>query len=155
MSLCPSCQNQLNLVNESGVSRLVCERCNFAVALANPISSPPKEEKEEEPKPEEIKEDIQPPSIIKKAVNFSKAAINHARGGFVRTPDHVFKARMDICSGCDKLLKDESKETLGDCLECGCPVGAKARWASEGCPLGKWGIYRETRGGCGSCGKNT
>ena len=152
MNSCPSCQNQLELVTELGVSRMVCQECNFAVVLANPIP-PQKQIKQQES--EQIKENPKPPSIIKKAANFSKAIVKHVRDGFVKTPERVFKHRMDICSRCDKLNRDESMETLGDCLECGCPVSAKARWASEACPIGKWGIYMETRGGCGSCGKNT
>ena len=155
MNICPSCQNILTLVYENNSHRMQCDQCNFSVFVQKPLGDI---QQEETSKPTEntVKEEkkTEAPSLMKRATNLGKAVFNHARDGFQKCPPQVYAARLEICNGCDRLIQDESKETCGMCIECGCPVQTKAAWASEGCPIGKWGVYRESQGGCGSCGKN-
>lgn len=160
MPLCPSCHNQLTLISKPNASRMTCVQCNFSVFVQDPTPNwgsaeevAPSETAPSETAPiePEAKEE---PSLIQKAANLGKAVINHARDGFRKCSPTEYVARLDICKQCDRLVKDETKETTGMCIECGCPVSAKARWASEACPIGKWGISTQSQGGCGSCGKN-
>ena len=41
--------------------------------------------------------------------------------------------RLDICLGCDKLIK-----VTKQCIECGCFMDMKTRLPHAFCPLGKW-----------------
>lgn len=87
------------------------------------------------------------PGLLRKAVNFTKAAVDHARKGFTRVSDEVVTARFNVCSsntcGFYKSLNNQE----GQCLHpsCGCslkPVGIsgknKLRWAEQQCPVGLW-----------------
>jgi len=86
------------------------------------------------------------PSLVKKAANFTKAAVKHAANGFKNVPETVYNSRMEICNSCEKLDN-------GNCSECGCVVKLKTAWASEKCPIDKWSEYKATRGKCGGCGR--
>ena len=88
---------------------------------------------------------ITPPNIVAKVINFGSALYHHALDGFLKTTPKEYKFRLDICNDCDRLQD-------GMCLECGCPVDAKASWRSEGCPLKKWEVITPSGGGCGACG---
>ena len=157
MHMCPSCQGPLKFTAGGGIARLSCEACFFSAVITSPHipdrQQPPNTA--QEPEITETTEEKTLPPILKRAATFGKAIVNHARNGFKRCPTKVYVARLDICWGCDKLIKDETRETTGSCTECGCSVSSKAKWASEACPIGKWGIYKESGGGCGSCGKNS
>jgi hypothetical protein len=85
------------------------------------------------------------PSVFKQAKNFATSAARHIADGGQNVPENLKRARLEICSGCDKLSGDR-------CSECGCMVSMKAAWASEECPIGKWERYKQTRGKCGGCG---
>lgn len=157
MNVCPACQNPLRLVPEGEMARLLCGACGFNVVISSPQipdHQPPPEAVQDVEITENAEERVLPP-LLKRATNFGKAMVNHARDGFKKCPPKIYASRLDICWGCDKLIKDETRETTGSCTECGCSVSTKARWASEACPIGKWGIYKESGGGCGSCGKNS
>lgn len=41
--------------------------------------------------------------------------------------------RMDICLGCDQLIK-----LTHQCKRCGCFMGLKTKLADARCPVGKW-----------------
>jgi len=71
------------------------------------------------------------PSIIKKAGNFIVAAVKHLSSGMKKLCDDEYQKRIDVCDSCEKKVGD-------NCLECGCVLSIKARWASEDCPLGRW-----------------
>jgi len=73
------------------------------------------------------------PGWIAKAMNFSKAKIRHLANGSPVVSDRVFALRMAECVVCP--------ERTGDvCAACGCPVDAKAAWATEQCGLATKGL---------------
>jgi len=43
------------------------------------------------------------------------------------------KKRLDICHGCDRLIKATTQ-----CKECGCLMNLKTSLPHAFCPLGKW-----------------
>jgi hypothetical protein len=71
------------------------------------------------------------PPLTTQAVNFAKAALNHAIGGFRRTSPEEYGRRINICGGCDKF-------TEGRCSSCGCFLETKTSWEEQHCPDGKW-----------------
>ncbi len=85
------------------------------------------------------------PSMFQQAKNLAKSVYDYAASGAEKAPEKIYRSRLEICEGCDKLSKDR-------CSECGCFVKMKAAWGSEECPIGKWGRYEQTRGKCGGCG---
>jgi len=62
---------------------------------------------------------------------FTKAVVKYAKNGFKKVSIEEYKARIDVCNGCDK-------HDNGKCKECGCTIAKKAWWESEDCPLKKW-----------------
>jgi len=86
------------------------------------------------------------PSLLTQAKNFTKSVTKHVMNGAYNAPDQVRRSRLEICSTCDYLQNDR-------CRACGCFVAQKAAWASEKCPLDKWGIYKASTGKCGGCGR--
>tara|TARA_Y100000004_G_scaffold71605_1_gene80485 strand:- start:415 stop:828 length:414 start_codon:yes stop_codon:yes gene_type:complete len=134
MKKCPRC----NYANICGDSMCKCKACGLVMGGGAEGQS------EVEKKPEKaVKKKM--PSIMKQAANFAKSVTKHVATGAQKVPNHVRASRLEICRACDKL--DEKR-----CTECGCFVDIKAGWASEACPLAKWGPYRHTRGGC-NCGR--
>ena len=88
------------------------------------------------------------PSLAKQAFNFAKSTTKHVAGGMMHVDSKTYQERVGICNGCDRLKDDK-------CIECGCFVKLKAKWASESCPIGKWDILPDPpKRGCG-CGKKT
>jgi hypothetical protein len=59
----------------------------------------------------------------------------HLAGGMKTVSKKTYHRRLEVCRACD-FFRDNH------CLSCGCRLGgavvAKARWAEEKCPLGKW-----------------
>lgn len=74
----------------------------------------------------------QPPGMMRQAMNFTKALAKHAKDGARLVNDRVFELRMAECLTCPERAGDR-------CASCGCPVDAKASWASEDCGLVKLG----------------
>jgi len=78
------------------------------------------------------------PSLLTKAINFTKSAVNHVAAGAPRASDAEIERRFTICQGCEHY---DGKA----CTKCGCPVVRESRfvsklaWAGEKCPVGKWG----------------
>lgn len=80
------------------------------------------------------------PSIVKKAVNYTKAVATHIiTGSHTRTDEEVEKL-LEICKTCDKFNLEKSY-----CTICGCRCNAnksaftnKLRMKSQKCPKGKW-----------------
>lgn len=88
------------------------------------------------------------PTTIEKIVNVTKAVIKHVANGMVNVSDSVKEERMNICKSCP--LFNSSNTT---CNQCGCYLVEKTKWASEKCPIDKWGeIKTQSSGGCG-CNK--
>jgi hypothetical protein len=77
----------------------------------------------------------QSPGMIEKLGHFAEAFLKHAATGFAHVEEAEYQQRLAICEACPKLQ-------AGVCTQCGCATAgkvlAKARWASESCPLGKW-----------------
>lgn len=49
----------------------------------------------------------------------------------------MYKERLEICKGCDKL--EIYLDKIYRCSECKCVLNIKARMKSQKCPLDKWG----------------
>lgn len=64
--------------------------------------------------------------------NFTSSVVNHAMNSFKNASRHVQMERMNICQGCEHF-------NAGRCNQCGCFLNIKTSWASEKCPLDKWG----------------
>ena len=71
------------------------------------------------------------PSLGKQAWGFTKALANHIKSGAAHASEELYKARLEVCDTCDKRSGDR-------CIECGCNLPAKAKWATSDCPIGKW-----------------
>lgn len=78
------------------------------------------------------------PSLLTKALNFTKSAVSHVAAGMPRASDAEIERRFTICQGCEHYDGQA-------CTQCGCPVVRESRfvsklaWANEACPVGKWG----------------
>jgi hypothetical protein len=92
----------------------------------------------------------QSPSRWRRLRTFALALLRHLLNRARQVPEAVYRARLAACETCEH-------NRSGACELCGCPlagaVRAKARWASERCPLSppKWGRFvwwgRSVRGG--------
>lgn len=51
----------------------------------------------------------------------------------LKADDELAGKRLDICLGCDRLLKSTKQ-----CKECGCFMTLKVKLQEAVCPLGKW-----------------
>ena len=69
----------------------------------------------------------QPPGILKKTLNFTKAMITHVKTGGYTVSDEVFNERIDACVMCEHRAYDT-------CSLCGCPIDKKASLSSSVCP---------------------
>ena len=76
------------------------------------------------------------PSILQKAVNFSKATAKHVMDGSRKVDDKDFSIRMEACLSCDHIIKKDPKT----CGLCGCVLKVKARWRTSDCPDNRWEI---------------
>ena len=82
----------------------------------------------------------QRPSSIRKAVNFSKAAIKHIANGLEHTSKEVQEKRRSFCLQCP-FIDPVSPVLICTHEKCGCYIDSKVIWASEECPIGLWGKY--------------
>lgn len=80
----------------------------------------------------------EPPSLMQRVINFSKAAASHAMAGNPKCTDAQIQERYDICKTCEFF-----KNNI--CTKCGCSLVRekiymnKLAWADQSCPVGKWG----------------
>jgi hypothetical protein len=78
------------------------------------------------------------PPLAQRVANFAASAAKHVAAGMPRATDEQIAERFAICQGCEFLLNQA-------CSKCGCPVVREAKyisklsWATESCPVGKWG----------------
>lgn len=91
----------------------------------------------------EEKPDYRPPSMLRKAANFTKAAVKHVAAGSPQATDEQVAERFAICQSCPMFKA--TGEGQGECSKCGCGLKAvgvagvsKLRWADQACPIGKW-----------------
>jgi hypothetical protein len=75
------------------------------------------------------------PSLLQKAANFAGAVVNHVATGMQPATPEVQASRLAICASNECGYHDRGK-----CLhkDCGCNLQAKAGWAEQACPIGKW-----------------
>ena len=80
-----------------------------------------------EPEPE--------PSLLARGLAFAGAAARHLLRGLPMVDDNVYDDRLAACAACTQFVENT-------CRLCGCRIAgdmlAKARWADQSCPLGKW-----------------
>ena len=74
------------------------------------------------------------PSLIEQAKNIATSLAKHVLNGFQHSSRDEFLQRIEACNQCDSFDPETRR-----CSECGCFVLVKTKWASEECPLGKWG----------------
>lgn len=81
------------------------------------------------------------PSLLRQAINLSKAIPAMINDGFRSVPDLVYNDRMRLCNSCEHW-DEEGNLGLGKCNhpKCGCTRG-KMKQASSECPMGNWGSY--------------
>ena len=70
-------------------------------------------------------------NIVKGLVNSS---YNHLNNRFKNVSNETKSARLEICKTCEFF-----NPALAQCQKCGCFLNIKTSWASEKCPLDKWG----------------
>jgi len=106
------------------------------------------------------------PGMVRRAMNFTKAATRHAAKGRPRSTEQEIKKRYEICSSCPdglfRLLDAESVpnrlsgvEGVGTCIHksCGCNIHPerkfpnKLAWADQSCPRGHWSANEKKPGG--------
>jgi hypothetical protein len=79
------------------------------------------------------------PGIVRRAINFTRAAIEHVRGGRQLVSDEIRAARFAECQACPLFV-----EGICSHPDCGCPMKQQRSfidalgWASKKCPLDKW-----------------
>ena len=76
---------------------------------------------------------IQQPSLWQKAKNLASATATHITTGMQYVSELEQKRRLDICDGCEFLVREANV-----CGACGCKLAVKSQWASSSCPKGKW-----------------
>lgn len=81
------------------------------------------------------------PSLVRKAVNFTKAVTKHVRTGAKKVPPDVQAERLAKCKGCEYF----GLARPGECghKQCGCFLKTKIEWATSFCPDGLWGAFVE------------
>lgn len=91
--------------------------------------------------------DIKPPPLLNRIVNFIAAASKHAIAGNPVVSEEVLNKRLEICKNCpSKLFKPNTNTVGGVCTHqsCGCNIQDnvtylnKIAWADQECPEGHW-----------------
>lgn len=83
-----------------------------------------------------IVEPSTPPGLLQKVLNFGKAVVQHVATGMkLATPEEKAR-RLAICEGCAPYW--DAKNQRCNHKDCGCNLQAKAGWADQKCPVGKW-----------------
>ena len=85
------------------------------------------------------------PGLVARAARFTAATARWIGAGAPLRSQAGREAALEICASCDKNQN-------GWCAECGCWIRLKTAYATERCPLGKWGPERKEGRRCGSCG---
>lgn len=91
---------------------------------------------------------LQPPSLRRKAANFSKAITKHVLSGRKHTSDAERAKRLSICKDnkCGLFKQNNKNSDVGVCSHqsCGCFLRDKGKfldklsWADSECPVGLW-----------------
>ncbi len=111
--------------------------------------------------------EVEGPGTIKRAINFTKAAVGHAAAGRPKANAKQIKERFDICQTCPSNLYEilgtekipaalAKLPEVGTCKHksCGCFIHSdpeltpsKLGWADQKCPLGHWGKAEAAKDG--------
>lgn len=70
--------------------------------------------------------------------NFINSIVNHIQNGFKNVSEETKNSRLEICKSCEFF-----NESLYQCKQCGCFLKIKTSWATEKCPIDKWGAEIE------------
>ena len=88
----------------------------------------------------------EPPNIIQRAVNFTKAATNHVITGLKHCTEEEKQQRFNICkSNKCGLFREHGDGGICAHDDCGCYIRSsgkfmdKLSWADSKCPVGLWG----------------
>ena len=74
-----------------------------------------------------------PPSIFKMMKTFTKELTTYIKNGAPNVTSKSYANRLDICKGCEHLIKESMR-----CGSCGCLLEHKAKWKTPTCPEKKW-----------------
>jgi hypothetical protein len=88
------------------------------------------------------------PSILQMSKNLATSTIKHVSTGMAQAEKKEREKRLEICVSCDRYNAEDKT-----CLECGCYLEIKTKWASEACPIGLWGSTLSRKRPCGGCKK--
>jgi hypothetical protein len=88
--------------------------------------------------------------LVKMAVNLAKSSAKHLANGAELVSVNVHKERLLICQGCEFFNNENPKKPR--CGKCGCFLHKKTSWASESCPIDKWGAIAKKNKPC-NCSK--
>jgi len=75
------------------------------------------------------------PGLLKKALNFGEALVDHVADGMTTVTKLQLSARLAVCTKCP-FNKN------GNCDKCGCVIATKAKWRSSDCPLEYWPTFK-------------
>ena len=70
--------------------------------------------------------------------NFFESLRLHTMNSFKNVSEETKNSRLEICKSCEFF-----NESLYQCKQCGCFLKIKASWATEKCPIDKWGAEIE------------
>ena len=85
------------------------------------------------------------PGLVARAARFTAATARFVAAGAPVRSQQGRETALALCRECEHFQQ-------GQCELCGCFVRLKIAYATEACPLGKWGPERKDGRGCGSCG---
>ena len=83
----------------------------------------------------QCEEDV-PPSLLSRAVRFTKAMANWGSSGFKLRSQEEVERIMDICQVCPSYTGENTPFRIG-CKRCGCSA-KKTYVATEHCPINRW-----------------
>lgn len=87
-----------------------------------------------------INKNLEPPDFVTRAKNFASAAAKWQAAGRPKCTDEQREQRFKICETCELFNGTHCTHSA-----CGCPITRDSRWrnklawATEACPIGKWG----------------
>jgi hypothetical protein len=76
------------------------------------------------------------PSLIQKAVNFSKAIVQHVAAGLPQASEDLIAKRLAICELCVEYFDKDRRACKHK--SCGCSVDKKTPWLDQKCPISRW-----------------
>jgi len=136
-----------NFVKQEGSDLCVCTKCGYETKYCNASKRCRMNRAVQSPKNE-----LQPPSLLTRVINFTTAATKHAVAGNPVVSEEILKERLSICKSCE-LFKPNANTVGGVCTHatCGCNIQDnlnylnKIAWADSFCPIKKWDRVDDTK----------